>query len=127
MRKVVYDALKAGNTVVGAGLLFEASSIEGAPNEKPFAVMRYGPIATGMGSAVVRTMSLWVHDERGSYTRIETALRRARVIMDGLQNIQTERGWLMSCEWIGDSGDLLDDVFRTNVRYSEWRLVGTGE
>lgn len=131
MRSLVYSLLSADPVFMGLvpGGLHGDRALDEVPPLRPFAVLMHegpNPVPnSGFRLAQVRT-NLWIHDEVGDYTRIDTALKLAREIV--LSSVPTMRSgiWLINAEWLGDSPDLSDDVRGTNTKNAAFLLTGSG-
>lgn len=100
-----------------------AGSLTGSPKEKPFIIPRFGPkLRRNPEGPYSVSVSIWVHDEPGSYLRIEQAIGLIKPLLEG----PVAMAGAVSCEWAGDSGDLADDGFGTIVRNTSFILVGNG-
>lgn len=125
-RAWIYDRLSTDAAVlalVPAQRIQAAGSLEARENVKPFIVFRLGadapelndadaPYVTGQDAAV------WVHDEPGSYKRIDTIIQAVRTALVG--QVPTA----IAATWQGDSGELSDPDQGTIVRNSTYRLYG---
>lgn len=93
----------------------------------PFIVIRWGTEGRGMGSMTRRIVTIWVHDEPGSYETIDSALDRLKAILDGVAHVSDGEGnWLSSIEWESNSGELYDPGYRTITKNSTYTIIGTG-
>lgn len=129
MRKVVWSALANDAALNDLGItdetLFAESSLE-TPTDRPFAVTRWSVSTPGFGKAHTRDLTLWVHDEPGSYNRIDSVLLRAKeVLAEVVATNEEGGGWVSQIQWLGDSDDLSDDAQGTVTRNSVFRVVGS--
>lgn len=109
--------------IVPAVRIWSAGSLEARQATRPFIVIRLGFSSPELNEAdapeITNTFStIWVHDEPGSYKRIDTALTAIRTALVG--QVSTA----IACLWQGDSGELADQEQGTIVRNSSYRLVG---
>lgn len=113
----------------GADGIYGAGALEGPPGKKPFIIIHTDDDARGPfpGMGISR-LSVHVHDQPGTYSRIRTILHLCRTILCGQwtegQCIGSgaEAGGLI--RWINDSADLADEGFKTIVRTSQYELRG---
>ena len=103
--------------------IYGSGSLEGAPDVKPFLMLRLEADSPELndGDAPLitsRTLTVFVHDEPGSYVRIEQMLAMLRTALVG------QVPSAVACTWLGDTGDLADDTFKTITRAGTFRLVG---
>jgi len=121
-----YDALTfstAITDVIPVESIYGSGAVEAVPDVKPFMVIRLELQTPELNHAdapeiTSQFMSLWVHDEPGSYVRITEVLAVARGILVGAVV------GALACAWQGDSGDLADDTYKTITRNSSYRLLG---
>lgn len=120
---IANDVTLAGLGVVPSGVL--AGDVD-TPTERPFIQLRWGETSPGLSTVDNRVLAIWVHDQPGDYTRIDSIIRRIKQIFDGLTPVQHSTGWLLEIEWVTDSDDLTDDGHGTITRTTTHTLVGSG-
>lgn len=128
MRALVAQALLSDPILRDLGVT-EESLVAGdvdTPMMRPFVNLRWDDVSPGIGTVDTRRLIVWVHDEPNDYERIDAILRRARIILLGLESARTTHGWLTLIEWNGTSPDLSDDGHGTITRNSSFTLVGSG-
>lgn len=107
--------------------IYASSSLTGAPSERPFIVVAFGTETPELHdgdvpSATSKRATIYVHDTPGDYLRIERVLANVRNLFAG--SISNMTGGGIMAMWEGESGDLADELFRTILRYGEYRFVG---
>jgi hypothetical protein len=125
-RAWMYDKLTADAAVlalVPAQRIQAAGSLEARENVKPFIIFRLGSNVSELNDAdaphvTAQDAAVWVHDEPGSYKRIDTILEAVRAALVG--QVPTA----IAATWQGDSGELSDPEQGTIVRNSTYRLYG---
>ncbi len=125
-RAWIYDKLTADAAVlalVPAPRIQAAGSLEARENVKPFIVIRLGSEAPELNDGdaphiTAQDATVWVHDEPGSYKRIDTIIKAVRNVLVG--QVPTA----VAAIWQGDSGELSDPEQGTIVRNSTYRLYG---
>lgn len=101
--------------------IYQASSLEQRPPEKPFLLYTAGLRVSTLGGITSRwPLQVWAHDTSGDYQRIDDLLEQVKKALTGLP---PRPDWLMDVHWLEDSGDLRDDELRTITRYSRFQLV----
>ena len=105
------------------GSVFAAGSMEGREDTRPFVVVRLGSNTAELNDAdepyvTNQEAAIWVHDEPGSYKRIDDTLAALRAALAGQVNEA------IAAIWQGDSPELSDPDQGTIVRYSSYRLYG---
>lgn len=109
----------------------EANSTDDAP-ERPFAEYRWGITSSSVlprhpvRSAVLQ---VYVHDDQGSFdARINPIIVRLKAVLALAAGINspTLGASIIACDWMEDGPDTYDDGYRTAVRYTQFRVVGTG-
>lgn len=129
MRALVRSTLMTDPTLIDRGVVplgVLAGDVD-TPEERPFLQLRWGNTAPGLSAVTRRDLVVWVHDEPGDYTRIDSIIRRIKTIMASLVGVMHPDGHLMIAEWTGDSADLADDGHGTITRTTSFSLVGTGQ
>jgi hypothetical protein len=126
-RKWIFEELSGDPDllkVVDLDHIFGSGSIHGNPVGRPFIVIQMGIVGAQLpdDAAVSTECTLWCHDEPGDYSRLDTIICLARIILCG--QVREEGG--IEAIWNGDSGDLADDGYGTIVKTSGYRLLGTG-
>lgn len=101
-----------------------SSGLEHPPEARPFIIVRLFPVTTMLkeGIAHRQIADVSVHDEPGSYVRIDACLSAVRTALAG--PVASVGG--VACEWQGDSSDSIDEGFKTLFRSATFRLIGTG-
>lgn len=101
-------------------------NVDNAP-PRPFAVFRYGVTSQGMAAIKRGLVTIWIHDEPGTYTGIDGIIKRLNGILDGVEQVSDGQGGeLIRCEWQSNSGDLIDPGFRTITKNTTFNLIGKG-
>lgn len=123
-RTWVFEALTedAGVIAVLGDRVF--SEVEAEP-EKPFAVVRMvqnTPEVHQVEGAISTTTTIWVHDEPGSYVRIDNLLSLIRTAIKAKSDLSGVG--IFQAIWTGDGPDLADDYRKTILRTTSYRLVG---
>lgn len=130
VRSLVLEALNGpGNEEGVEWSAYAGGSIQGdSPPPRPFAVIRFGTVVPGMGNITERTAIIAIHDDGGDYGRIDAALGRIYARMDGAAHVSEPDGSaeLILAEWTSTSDDLFDPGYRTLMKNSTYRLIGTG-
>jgi hypothetical protein len=114
------SALVPVTSVVGSRI-FQSLDLEDTPTDKPFIVCRLDPSVPDIPGAMFQDLVLWIHDEPGSYLRIDTLIQTIRENLDGVQ-VNDPEG--IAVVWQGDSPDMADDLRGTILRTSSYRLAG---
>lgn len=107
--------------------VYAAGAVPANPSARPFIVIALGEETSDLQdgfqtAASSQASTLWIHDNPGSYGRIDRILKLVRSVIAG----QVSEEGAIACVWQGDSGELSDDVYNTIVRTGSYRLVGTG-
>lgn len=125
-RAWLYETLTADigvTTIVPTQRINAAGSLEARQEARPFIVIRLGlevaELNDGDAPEVTsQDATIWVHDDPGSYKRIDAILGAVRGALIGQVNSA------IACVWQGDSGELADPDQGTIVRNSSYRLLG---
>jgi hypothetical protein len=116
-RSWLYDVLSSngGITALVGDRIY--SQLETPPEQKPFLVFRITGDVVDVGP--LTDVTVWVHDQPGSYVRIDQILALVRNVLEG----PVPESGAIAAQWTGNSGDLADPDRRTVMRYSTFRLV----
>lgn len=91
---------------------------------RPFAVLRQLPANPGIGGTYRWSCEVWVYDNAGDYTRIDSILDRVEEVLRETVGVKTLAHSLTVVDFAGRSADLVDDVLRANTRNSGFQLIG---
>ena len=121
-RAWVYDRLRTSTPVTNivGDRIYSAGELEATPKLKPFMVLRFDTETPEIEEASFQDVTVWVHNEPGSYVDIDAALAAIRQTLEG--PVAAPDG--VYATWLGDSPDLADDARQTLVRNSAFRLAG---
>ena len=100
--------------------------------KKPFVVMREMDttainIAKDTRPYVNRKVFMfYVHDEKGSYSRIDSIIKVLRETVRSLTDQVSDTGSrCLEATWEGTSADLEDPTYNSNMKYATFTLVST--
>lgn len=122
-RQWIFETLVSSSSltaIVNETSIFSAGAVTGRPDTTPFIVIRLGLTSPRVGDARECEGSIWVHDDPGSYDRIDNILNIIENVLDigPVPEIKA-----ISCEWTGRSSDFSDDVFQTITKNSTFNLI----
>lgn len=129
MRTLIYQAIIADTTLNGLGIVDSSSFAVDVdtPQTRPFLQLRWGVNAIGLDISTRRSLVIWVHDQPGDYSKIDSIIFRLRSLIPSLVGTSDPQGYLQGVVWEGDSEDLTDDGHRTIARNTSFTLVGSGQ
>jgi len=122
MRQKTYEALRDDSALdallEGPDKIF--STYESVPTP-PFVVVRLGLARERLVKvAEEEFVHIWAHDVPGDYTRIDSILHRARIVLEALPNT----GSFFAYEWFETSPDLpIDPETGTISRFSRFQHI----
>lgn len=123
-RSWAYDKLSndgAVTALVPATSIFGPGSLDGAPADKPFIVIRFGPTVRGPFVGTSQTeLQVWAHDDPGDFLRIQSILEAVQAALEGPVALEGAH----SARWQGESPDSADDALGTITRWASYNLVG---
>lgn len=100
--------------------------------KKPFVVMREmdtNPFNIAKDTrpyANRKIFMFYVHDEKGSYSRIDRIIEVLRETVRSLTDQVSDTGSrCLEATWEGTSGDLEDPTYNSNMKYATFTLVST--
>jgi len=116
--------------VIPAERWYAAGAIIDTP-VRPFAVLRWlAPVASGARGRSLNQLRVDVHDNRGSYKRIEQVLGSSTkggglydVFSQVLNHVGVD-GRISEMTYLGHSGDQEDPEYMTNYKFSSWQVIG---
>lgn len=126
MRKLVFQAITgdaAVTAVIPADRWVSAGALD-APEVRPFGVIRIVDATRSVVGSSQPRAEIWVHDERGSYIRIDSVLQLVRTALESAVPMENATHRIVDVEWAGDSPDLVDEGYNTNTRNSGFILTG---
>lgn len=126
MYKAMYEILSTHApllALVSADHMYEAGSTEDRPI-RPYLVIGWLPQLLKPGRKYTSPCEVRVHDERGSYARLRDVNDVVRTLLKGVEQYHGSDGWLVQCDYAGDSGELTDPDSGTNLMYTSWEVVG---
>ena len=91
----------------------------------PYAVLAWFGTVESAGLQLINLLQVQIHDEPGSYTRIEDIhpLVEAR-LKAAEQYVGLTGHRLVQADYTGRSADLIDPDRRTGFQYTSWSVVG---
>jgi hypothetical protein len=131
LRQTVFDSLKTDGQMNALGIT-EASLYPAAtdsPRESLFAVLAWGGTTPGPGRdspVTLEDLTFWVYNRARDYAPIADILKRARIVVLGLERAPLNPGWTSGINWLGDSVDLWDDAYQAATRNSAYRIASSG-
>lgn len=109
---------------------YEPGAVLDTP-ERPFAILRWiAPVASNAKGAFANQLRVDVHDDRGSYTRLEEILggpyRSGGIYphLSGIGGLLGADGYVAQADYLGTSGDQEDEDYMTNYMFSSWQIIG---
>jgi hypothetical protein len=130
MRSIIRGILIADSDltdIIPANRWFASGSIDDDNTPAtPFAVIRFGLVNRGMAHVQRGSVTIWIHDGRGSYSNIDAAMRLITGILDGREHVSDGDSELIKATWQDTSGDLFDNGYRTLTKTTTYEIVGTG-
>lgn len=96
--------------------------------ERLFAAMRWGTTTPGVGAMRRHTLAIWVHDDLGTYSDINSVLTLLDARLSGVAHVREEGGSEI-LQIDGEpsvSGDLYDPGYRTITRNITFNVIGKG-
>lgn len=114
--------------IIPADRWFSGRALDKQIDVRPFAVVRLSGNFPGMSRINQTRAEIMIHDNEGSYKRIDTAIKAIKNVLDNAVQVKsaTSDTWLIQATWESDSVDLFDDGYRTNMKSTTYTLTGTG-
>jgi hypothetical protein len=117
-------------SVIPAERWFSPGAVADSP-VKPFAVLRWlAPVAGAARGGYLNQLRIDVHDDRGSYHRIEQVLGSPTKgggvygILSQVADVTGVDGRITEMDYLGHSGDQEDDTYLSNYKFSSWQVIG---
>lgn len=126
MRALLYQAITGHvelSSIIPASRWIQQGAVDNPP-ARPFAVVSFTDRPrSDVGSAQPR-VTIWIHDDRGSYSKIDTVIQLLENILPDLPPLEDSSNRIADIRWEASSGDLTDDGYNTNVRNATFALTG---
>lgn len=126
MRKLIHAALIASSpltAVIPASRWIQGGAVD-SPPLRPFAIYRITDVPPTVVGSAQPHLQVWIHDDRGSYVRIDEILELVRTALYGAVPMENATHRIVDVEWTGDSPDLVDEGYNTNTRNASFTLTG---
>jgi hypothetical protein len=126
MRALLYQWLTTNaqlTAIIPADRWIQQGAMDDPP-ARPFAVVGFTDRPrTDVGSAQPR-VAIWVHDDRGSYSTIDTVIELLEVLLPEATPLVSATHRIADIRWDASSADLTDDGYSTNTRNAQFILTG---
>jgi hypothetical protein len=126
MRELIHTWLTTQTyltTIIPAERWIQQGAVDDPP-PRPFAVVGFADRPrSDMGSAQPR-LAVWVHDDRGSYAKIDSILQYVEETLPGAVPLEDSDSRIVDIRWDGSSADLTDDGYNTNTRNAQFIITG---
>jgi hypothetical protein len=126
MRKLIYEWLTSDDyltSVIPADRWLQQGAMDDPP-ARPFAIVGFDDRPrSNIGSPQPR-ISIWVHDNRGSYFRIDDVIKYLEEELPNAVPLEDDSYRIADIRWDASSGDLTDDGYSTNTRNARFILTG---
>lgn len=96
----------------------------------PYVVLAWLGSVTVGGRNSPELLDVYVHDERGSYGKIDQVLKAVKPVLLAAEQYAGPSGTstrLVQATYLGRSADLFDPDNGTAFQYSSWRIIGGEE
>lgn len=115
----------------GEDSIYGAGSLDGPPQKKPFLIIHTDAEERGAFPGRGKSfMSVHVHDQPGTYSRIRLVLALCRNALCGADQTEGQASGAAgvtgggTVRWTGNSADLADEGFNTIVRTGSYECTG---
>ena len=130
MRKLIFELITAQGFLtdkIPADRWLQSSAVDTEP-ARPFAVIGMDENVRGATRKPgVRRLRIHIHDDPGSYVRIDKIIEDLIDVLDNAKEIQgDDDSYLAQADWNETSPDLFDDGHRTITKNASFTLVGRG-
>jgi hypothetical protein len=126
MRGIVYNLLTEDAALlvdIPKARWFSSGAALDLP-EKPFAVIHWGERTGISRNLSARTLRVNIHDNRGDYTRIERVLDQVEDVLLPQIDVKQGASRITEIQWLMRSGELVDQDYKTNLMYLDFRVAG---
>lgn len=125
MRQTMHSLLTTEATltaIVPSDRWYQAGNVIDVPLT-PFVVERWiAPVP--VSGRFARQLRLDIHDQRGSYSRIDAFLAAVEPILKAVQQFEGPDGRIAECTFLGNGGDQEHEDYGTNYSWSSWQVIG---
>jgi hypothetical protein len=133
MRRTVFQLLRgtpALTAIVPTDRWKQAGNVVDVP-EFPFVVLRWlAPVAGNARGTFMRQLRVELYEARGSYAKADAFLGNQHTgsgvygVLSGLTDYVGVDGRVTETRYLGDSGDQESPEFKSNMKFSSWRMIG---
>jgi hypothetical protein len=127
LRKTTYEYLTTDSGLLAAIPVERWFSLGGVKDRPatPYAVLAWFGTSDDIGLNLVQLLQVQIHDEPGSYTRIEDIHPLVEARLKAAEQYVGLSGYrLVQADYTGRSADLVDPDRRTGFQYTSWSVVG---
>lgn len=108
---------------LGVQAVYSTNSVD-TPKEGLFLVVRWDLTSAAFKNRGTDRFSIWAHDVRRDYGRINDVLRRLKDLIPAQIHLSGTDGYtLTTAKWLGEGPDLFDDGYNTCTRYADFQAV----
>jgi hypothetical protein len=123
-RRWLYETVKTAlDALAPDWSTHSGGSLDETPANKPFAIVRIGQDFNSAAPGRFTEVTVWLHDDPGSYLNIDSGLEAIRAALHDARPPLSHGSDGIVCEHLGDSSDLSDDGYKTITRYGTYQLV----
>lgn len=127
MRATMHQFLVAQvplTNIVPAARWYQAGNVVDKP-PLPFVVERWlAPVPGAARNTYRKQLRIDIHDERGSYKRIDDFLYLLPPLLSAVSNLVGVDGRITECDFLGVGGDQEDPTYHSNFSFSSWQVIG---
>jgi hypothetical protein len=126
-RAAVYYLLTHDGVLNALGIqpatVYQTNTVDN-PDVKPFVVIRWETKTVSFEKRGSQSLSIWAHDDRGDYSRIDSILERVIDILLSAEHVVGTDGYTLTCaRYLSTSDDFWDDGYQTITRYCTFSIV----
>jgi hypothetical protein len=107
---------------LGVGAVYGANSVD-TPAEDLFMTVHWDEQSVSFQRHGPETLVIWVHDRQRDFGRIDAAIERLIVILEGAIHLSGADGTLTQARWTATSRDLFDDGYNTITKNVSFAAV----
>jgi hypothetical protein len=107
---------------IGVGAIYGANSVD-TPSEDLFMTVHWDERNVQFQQHGPETLVIWVHDRQRDFGRIDAAIERMIIILEGAVHLSGDDGILTMARWTATSRDLFDDGYNTVTKNVSFAAV----
>lgn len=109
---------------IASDRIIPAGAVDTPKGPKPFVIIKWGSSDAVFGQTGPTNVDLWFYDFQRTYVRLSPIIQRCKDAITPAEHVSGEDGFVLTqADWVSDSEDLYDDVYKAVLRRSTFRVA----